>query len=182
LDAGAEKRITVRVKPGDEGEVRSRATVMFAAAVDARAKVTRPRVAVVVAGSEVCRAGEETTFNIKVTNSGTGPATRMILQARLADGLLHPQGMVIEAELANLPPGETKTVPLKVNAAKAGLQWCQVVVAADGSPDATAKASVNVVEPMLQVRQAGPAKCMGRAEPTYTIELANPGPAATDPV
>jgi uncharacterized repeat protein (TIGR01451 family) len=33
LDAGAEKRISVRVKPADEGEVRSRAVVMFAASV-----------------------------------------------------------------------------------------------------------------------------------------------------
>src|SRR6185369_13268569 len=149
MEANSERRLEVRVKPGDEGDVRSRATVTFAAAVDARTKVTRPRVAVSLTGSEVCRAGEETTFQIKVTNGGSGPATRMVLQARLTDGLVHPQGIVIEAELANLPPGETKTVPLKVSAAKSGLQACQIVVAAEGSPDATGKASVNVVEPML---------------------------------
>ncbi len=44
LDAGAEKRIVVRVKPTEEGEVRSRATVTFSAAVDAKTKVTRPRI------------------------------------------------------------------------------------------------------------------------------------------
>jgi len=73
-------------------------------------------------------------------------------------------------------------VLLKVAAAKAGLQWCQITVAADGSQDATAKASTNVVEPMLVVKQTGPAKCLVRAEPTYTVELSNPGTAATDPV
>lgn len=182
MEANSERRVEVRVKPGEEGDVRSRAVVTFAAAVDARTRVTRPRVAVVVTAAEVCRAGEETVFQIKLTNSGSGPATRMVLQARLTDGLVHPQGMVIEAELANLPPGETKTVPLKVSAAKSGLQACQIVVAADGSPDATGKASVNVVEPMLQVAQNGPAKCHVRAEPVYTIEMSNPGTAATDPV
>jgi hypothetical protein len=106
----------------------------------------------------------------------------MMLQARLSDGLLHPQGTVIEAELANVLPGDTKTVPLKVSAAKAGLQWCQISIGADGSPDATAKASVNVVEPVLVVKQNGPAKCLVRAEPVYGIELSNPGTAATDPV
>jgi uncharacterized repeat protein (TIGR01451 family) len=106
----------------------------------------------------------------------------MILQAKLSDGLLHPQGMVIEAELANLPPGETKTVPLKVSAAKAGLQTCQITIAAEGSQDATAKAAVNVVEPLLQVAQTGPVKCHVRAEPTYEISLSNPGTAATDPI
>ena len=182
LDAGAEKHITVRVKPSEEGDARSRATITFAAAVDARTRVTRPRLAASVTGGETARAGEETVFQIKVTNSGSGPATKLVLQARLSDGLLHSQGVVIEAELPSLPPGETRSVPLKVAAAKAGLQWCQIVVGADGSPDATAKASVNVVEPMLVVKQTGPAHCLVRAEPSYTIELANPGTATTDPV
>ena len=182
LEAGAERRITVRVKPTDEGEVRSRATVTFAAVVDAKSRVTRPRLAASIVGAEVCRAGEETVFQIKVTNSGSGPATKMMLQARLSDGLVHPQGMVIEAELQSVLPGDTKTVPLKVSASKAGLQWCQISIGADGSPDATAKASVNVVEPVLVVKQDGPAKCLVRAEPVYAIELSNPGTAATDPV
>lgn len=182
LDAGAERVIQVRVKPTEEGEFRSRATVSFAAAIDARTKVTRPHLVVDVVGSETCRAGEETAFTIKVRNKGSGPASKMVLQARLSDGLLHTQGTVIEAELANLAPDETRTVPLKVNAARAGLQACEIVVMTEGSPDAKARAAVNVVEPMLVVKQAGPTKCLVRAEPTYMIELSNPGTAITDPV
>jgi uncharacterized repeat protein (TIGR01451 family) len=182
LDAGAEKRIAVRVRPTDEGEVRSRAVVTFSAAVEARTKVTRPRIAVAVTGSELCKAGEEVVFQIKVTNSGSGPAQRMVVQAALSDGLQHPQGAKLEMEMANLPPGETRTVPLRVGAAKAGVQWCQVTVAAEGSQDSTAKASVNIVEPLLQITQTGPAKCLVRAEPTYEITLSNPGTATTDPI
>ncbi len=182
LEAGAEKRIAVRVKPVEEGDLRSRATVSYSAAVEARTKVTRPRIGVVVTGPEVAKAGEEPVFQIKVTNTGTGPAQRMVLQAFLSDGLVHPQGIKLEMEMANLPPGETKIVPLKVSAAKSGPQWCQVVVAAQGSQDATAKASVNVLEPLLQIAQTGPAKCMVRAEPVYEITLANPGTAVTDPI
>ena len=182
LEAGAERRVAVRVKPGAEGQARSRATVTFAAAVDVHTVVTRPRIAATLIASETCRAGEDTTFQIKVENKGTGPATRLILQARLSDGLLHSQGMVIEAELPPLPAGESRSIPLQVAAAKAGPQWCQIVVSADGSDDATAKAAVNVVEPMLVVKQTGPAKCTVLAEPTFTLELANPGTATTDPV
>ena len=182
VDGKNEKRIVVRVKPSEEGEVHSRATVSYSATVDAHTKVTRPRVSVAVTCSEVCRAGDEAVFQIKVGNSGTGPAQRMILTAKLSDGLFHQQGTVIEAELANLPPGETKSIPLKVSAAKAGLQWCQITVAAEGSQDATGKASVNVVEPLLQVSQTGPAKCHVRAEPTYEVTLSNPGTAATEPI
>lgn len=182
LDAGAEKRISVRVRPAEEGELRSRATVTYAASVDARTRVTRPRISVAVAAPEVAKSGEEPLFQIKVTNSGTGPAQKMVLQAFLSEGLVHPAGSKLELELASLPAGESKVIPLKVSAGKSGLQWCQVAVSAQGSQDATAKASVNVLEPQLHVTQTGPTKCFVRAEPVYEITLSNPGTAATDPV
>jgi len=78
VEAGAEKRIAVRVKPSVEGELTSKATVTYTAAVEARTKVTRPRIAVTVVGSESCKAGEETIFHIKMTNSGTGPARKAL--------------------------------------------------------------------------------------------------------
>jgi uncharacterized repeat protein (TIGR01451 family) len=182
LDVGAEKRISVRVKTGEEGELHSRAVVTFAAAVEARSRVTRPRVAVTVSAPEVVKSGEEPTFQIKVTNSGSGAAQKTVVQAFLSEGLVHPAGSKLELELANLSPGESKVIPLKVTAGKSGVQWCQVAATAPGSQDAAAKASVNVLEPLLQVTQAGPTKCFVRAEPVYEITLSNPGTAATDPV
>jgi len=182
LDAGADKRIVVRVKPTEEGDVKSRAVVTFAASVDAKTKVTRPRIAVAVTGAELCKAGEDAVFQLRVSNSGTGPAARMVVQAVLTDGLVHPQGAKLEMEMANLAAGETRTVPLRASAAKAGLQTCQVTVTAEGSPESTAKASVNVVEPLLQIAQSGPTKCHVRAEPAYEITLSNPGTATTDPI
>lgn len=182
VEAGAERRIVVRLRPTEEGELHSRAVVTFAAGVEAKTVVTRPRVTVAMSGPEVCKSGEEAVFQIQVSNTGTGPAQRMLLQARLSEGLVHPQGSVIEAELANLAAGESKTIPLRVTAAKAGQQWCQIVVTTPGSPEATAKASVNIVEPLLQVAQTGPSRCLVRGEPVFEITLSNPGTAATDPV
>jgi uncharacterized repeat protein (TIGR01451 family) len=182
LDAAGEKRVAVRVRSIEEGELRSRATVSFSGSVDAKTKVTRPRVAVSVMCPEVCRAGEDAIFQIKVTNSGSGPAQNMVLQAVMSDGLYHQQGAKLETKLASLAAGETKTVSLPLAAVKAGMQGCQITVTADGSADALAKASVNVVEPRLQITQSGPAKCLVRAEPTYEITLSNPGTAATEPI
>ena len=186
LDAGAERHLNVRVKAGDEGEARTRATVTFSAAVSGRTHVTRPRLTTTVRGPESARAGEDARFIINVTNGGSGPANRVLVQATLSDGLYHAQaqkGGLIEAELPMVKAGEVRTVELKLGAAKSGLQSLQIITAADGSPDATAKASVNVVEPMLVVRQAGPGKCLvGGTDPTFEIELTNPGSAATDPV
>jgi uncharacterized repeat protein (TIGR01451 family) len=182
LDAGGEKRIAIRVRPTEEGEIKSRATVSFSGTVDAKTKVTRPRVAVAVTAGENCRAGEDAVFQLRISNSGTGPAPRMVVQALLSEGLTHPQGAKLEMEMANLAAGETRTVPLRVGAVKAGVQTCQVTLAVEGSPDSIAKASVNVVEPLLQIAQTGPTKCHVRAEPSYEITLTNPGTATTDPV
>lgn len=187
IEPGADRRITVRIKPAEEGEIRSRATVSFSTSVDAKTRVTRPRISVALTGPEVARVGEEAAFVIKVTNTGTGPATKLMLKAMLTEGLFCPKvpsagGNEIETVLADVKPGETKSIKLPVAAARAGMQSCQIVAATEGSPESTARVAVNVVEALLQLKQAGPAHCLVRSEPTYTIDLANPGTAATDPL
>jgi uncharacterized repeat protein (TIGR01451 family) len=180
LDAAAEKRIKVTVKPTEEGELRGRASVTFASAVEGRVKVTRPRVSVNLTASETVRVGEKVVFTIKLTNSGSGPANAMTLHARLTDGLSHSAGQVIEAPLSNLPAGQTKTITLEALAAKPGAQQCALSVFADGNPAEMAKANITLVEAQLTAKQTGPSKCLVKAEPVYQIELSNPGTATTD--
>lgn len=182
LDAAAEKRIKVTVKPSDEGEVRGRASVSFTSSVEAKVKVTRPRIGVNITAAETVRVGEKVQFTIKLTNTGSGAASAMTLHARLTDGLSHAAGNVIEAPLSNLPAGQTKTLTLECVAAKAGAQQCTLTVFADTNPGESAKVNVNLVEPQLVAKQTGPAKCLVKAEPTYQIDLTNPGTATTDPV
>lgn len=182
LESGAEKRISVTVKPLEEGEVRSRAVVSFTTAVEARVRVTRPKIAIAMTGPETTRVGEKVPFQIKLTNTGTGTAGKILLQAKFSEGLTHVQGQVIEAELANLPAGQSKTLSLEVVAGKSGPQVCSITAVADGSQTEVAKVGVNLVEPMLLIKQTGPSRYLVRSEPTYTIELSNPGTASTDPV
>jgi len=186
LDANAEKRIAVRVRPNEEGELRSRAVVSYSAAVEAKTKVTRPRLTVTASCPEVCRAGEDAMFQIKVSNTGTGPAQNMVLLAEMSEGLFFPQnpklGRRMEARVLSLPAGQSTELKLPLNAVKAGLQTCLFSVSADGCPATPAKAQVNVVEPLLQITQTGPGKCLVRGEPTYEITISNPGTAATDPI
>ncbi len=182
LDAGAEKRIKVTVTPADEGELRGRAAVTFAAGVEARVKVTRPRIGVTLTGPDVVRVGEPVVFNVKLTNTGSGPASKMRLHARFTEGLKHKNGQVIEGQMANLDAGQTKTFPLEVTAARPGQETFVLSVFADANQPETAKAAVTLVEPQLVAKQTGPARCLVRAEPLYQIDLSNPGSAATDPI
>ncbi len=182
LEAGAEKRIKVTVKPADEGELRGRASVSFNSTVESKVKVTRPRINVAVSAPEVVRVGDKAVFTIKLSNTGSGPANALTLHARLTDGLGHPAGNVIEAPLANLPAGQTKTLTLETTGLKPGPQQCTLTVFADTNAGESAKANVSLVEPQLLAKQTGPTKCFVKGEPVYTIELSNPGTTATDPV
>src|SRR5439155_12711902 len=80
-------------------------------------------------------------------------------------------------------------------AAKVGAHFNELVAFADGSiganglqlaggprnPDleASAKAEVRVLEPGLQVRQSGPKTCLVKCEAVFSIDLTNPGSAAS---
>jgi len=182
MDGGAETRIKVTVKPTDEGEIRGRASVSFSASVEGKAKVTRPKIGVALSAPETARVGEKVAITIKLTNTGSGAANALTLQARLTDGLTHSAGAVIEAPLANLAAGASITRTLEVSAAKPGAQQVTLAVFADTNAAETAKANITLVEPQLTMKQTGPAKCLVKAEPTYSIELGNPGTTTTDPV
>jgi uncharacterized repeat protein (TIGR01451 family) len=188
MEAGAEKRIKVTVKPGEEGEIRSRASVSFSAAVEARVKITRPKLSISMTAPETLRVGETVPFKVTVNNVGTGPAAKIPLQARFTEGLKYRTDKgetidgLIETEWTNLPAGQSRTFVLNLVAAKPGSQNCVLTCFADGNPPETCKAVVALVEPQLVAKQTGPAKCLVKAEPTYQIELTNPGSAATDAI
>ena len=182
IDANGEKRIKVTMKPSEEGELKGRASVIFATAVEAKTKVTRPRVAVTVTSPDVVKVGEKVAFQIKLSNTGTGPAQKIGLRAQFSDGLMHTQGPVIEADVVNLPAGGSRSLTLEVTAGKPGQQQCQLSAFIEGNAPETAKTTVTLVEPQLSVKQTGPTRCLVKGEPLYTIELANPGTATTDPL
>jgi uncharacterized repeat protein (TIGR01451 family) len=188
MEAGAEKRIKVTVKPGDEGEIRSRATVSFSTAIEARVKITRPKLSVSMTAPENLRVGETVPFKVTVNNVGTGAAAKIPLQARFTDGLKYRTDKgdaiegLIETEWTNLPAGQSRTFVLNLVATKPGTQNCVLTCFADGNPPDTCKSVVMLVEPQLVAKQTGPVKCLVKAEPTYTIDLSNPGSAPTDAI
>ena len=143
LEAGGERRVKITVKPGEEGELRSRATVSHTSAVEGRVRVTRPRVAIALSGPESARTGQRVPFTIKLTNSGSGPAGRVQLQAKFSDGLVHAAGPMIETELKELAAGQTRTFnPGSDRRQAGGAGPARSTPSADGQPADPAKATV----------------------------------------
>lgn len=179
---GAERRLKVNAKPAGEGDFRTSPKVTFTAAAGNTIKITRPKITASITGPEAVLINDEAAFVIQVKNEGTGPAHKVKIHVNLPAGLKHPQqrdGSPVEAELPVLAPGETKSVTLKVKALEAGSQSCELTVLAEACGAITSKAMTTVQKPMLEARIVSPGKAMVRGEPTFTLEVANPGNAPT---
>jgi uncharacterized repeat protein (TIGR01451 family) len=182
LAAGAEKRIKLNVKPAGEGDFHTSPKLTFTAAAGNTIKITRPKITASITGPEAVLINDEAAFVIQVKNDGTGPANKVKIHVSLPAGLRHPQqreGSPVEAELPVLAAGETKSVTLKVKALEAGTQSCELTVMADACGATKCSAATVVQKPMLEARLVSPGKAMVRGEPTFTLEVANPGNAPT---
>jgi uncharacterized repeat protein (TIGR01451 family) len=179
LEPYAERHIRVDVQPPGEGELQTRATVTFSGAASLRTLVVQPRVTLAMRGPEQVAAGDPVPFQITATNTGGTAIPSLTLRGRLTDGLQHPQGSFIEADLGALGPGESRTVTLTTTAARGGVQSCEVT-ATPGGPDISARASVLVLEPSLQIRRTGPTRCYLKSEIGFELEVTNPGTATAN--
>lgn len=182
LAPGTEKRLTLNVKPAGEGDYQTSPRMTFTAAAGNVVKITRPNLTASVTGPEAVLINEEAAFVIQVKNEGTGPANKVKIHVALPAGLRHPQqrdGSPVEAELPVLAAGETKAVTLKVKALEPGPQACELTVVADACGAVTSKAVTTVQKPQLEARLASPGKAMVRGEPSFTLEVSNPGNAPT---
>lgn len=182
MAAGAEKRIKLTVKPTGDNDHTTNPKVTFTSTTSSVVKITRPKLAATVTGPDNVLINEEAAFTIQVKNEGSGPATKVKIHVALPPGLKHPQqreGSPVEAELPNIAAGETKSVTLKTMAIQPGSQMCELTVMGESCGAVTAKATTMVQKPMLEAKLTGPGKAMVRGEPTFTLEIANPGNAPT---
>jgi uncharacterized repeat protein (TIGR01451 family) len=175
LDAGGERRFHVELQPMSEMDLQAGATVSFATTAWLRTRVTRPRLTIIKTGPETALVGDPVVFQIQITNTGTGPATSVVLHDELPPGLVHEQGSAIEGELGTLAPGETRTVTLPTRAVQPGRHLNQATVTAEGGIRETAQAAVTVTQPALQVRKSGPQRRFVHREVEFDLEVFNPG-------
>src|SRR5204862_600014 len=109
-------------------------------------------------------------------NHTTDPMRLVQLRCQLGQGLAHPQGELIEADLpGGLAAGEQKTLHLQAEARGTGRLQVQVTAAADGRHTAGSQHFVAVNEPALSVAVEGPRRGLLGHELAYRVEVANPG-------
>ncbi len=177
IQPGDEAVISLQVMPQSEGEIGSTAHVTFAAQATSRSICTRPLLTVEHTAPPKVLIGESLTVGITVANPGTGPATGVMIEEDVPEGLAHVAGRQLEYEVGTLRPGESKRMELVLQAEKAGLVENAIVVRGEGSLSATHRVQVEVVAPQLEVDVTGPKKRFLERQATYTVSVANPGTA-----
>jgi uncharacterized repeat protein (TIGR01451 family) len=176
LEPYAERRIRVDVQPPGEGELRTNAVVTFSGSTSIQTRIVQPRLALAVQGPEQSNSGDPIPFQILATNRGPAALTAVVLRCQLSEGLQHPQGSIVEADLGGLAPGESRSVTLTATAARGGPQSCELsAVIGNGALDATARAVVHVLEPSLILRRQGPTRCFLKSEIGFELEATNSG-------
>jgi uncharacterized repeat protein (TIGR01451 family) len=178
IAAGGERRIKVEVQPTGEGEVQSSATATCSTTTSLRTQVTRPRLMLAKKGPDSALVGDAVAFDLIITNTGSAPATNILLRDRMPPGLQHPAGDFIEADLGTLGPGENKHVTVKATAVKAGRFVNEATVSAADVPEVTAQAAVVISEAVLSLRKTGPQESNPNQELEYRLDVANTGTAA----
>jgi uncharacterized repeat protein (TIGR01451 family) len=181
LEPGAERHLQVHIQPTAAAELHTTATVRYAhTAVMHTRIIGSSRLVMTMRGPEQVNAGDSVPFSMMLTNAGTAPITKLLLHCNLPDGLTHPQGQVVEADVNILAPGETRNITLTTRAAKAGQYTTEVCATADGGLEIKASAAVQVRGSPLQLTRSGPAKCYIKNEVGFELEVVNGGavPAA----
>jgi uncharacterized repeat protein (TIGR01451 family) len=177
LAPGEEITVQMRVTPRTEGEIGSVARVFFSADAAVRTLVTRPVLELAVEAPKSVLSGERAQLFVRVTNTGTGVATGVILENIVPAGFEHPAGESLEYRVGTLKPRESKELPLTLSAVKPMEATNVVSVRADGDILVEQRTAIAVVAPELKVEMQGPRRRFLDRDATYTLAVSNPGTA-----
>lgn len=156
IKSGDERTIKLKVTPLEPGDIGSVATVSFEAAVAATIRVTAPELSVQIDGPTEVLLGKNVPYKFTVRNSGQGDAKDVVLRAILPPSLKHPNGDDIEADLGNIPAGQSRSVDLVVVADQVGVSTPKVLIWMGGKNHAEALSDLRVLESRISVVRSGP--------------------------
>jgi len=178
MKPGEESKLQVHVMPLEEGEIGSTAVVQFRSAASVRTVATKPELVLEVNAPQQAMIGSDVKMQIKLSNPGTGVASKVVLSAKVPPNFQHPAGNELEFEVGEFRPGETRDLDLTLHAVQAGAGAITLAAQGDASLHVEKAANIEVVAPRLEVKLAGPAMRYLDRQAKYTVSVSNPGTAA----
>ncbi len=177
LEPKDERVMEMEIIPQREGEIGSIASLTFRADASARSTVTKPELHLELSGPREVMIGDHVTLTVRVTNVGSGVASRVLLYDPLPVELKHPAGREVEFDVGELQPNESREIELVLKADRPGRVTNQVMAKGEGNVGTQAALKLEIVAPALEVAMDGPRKRYLERKATYTLSVANPGTA-----
>jgi len=176
MDAGQTREIRVWLRPDREGRLGSCATVHALSRVCAFTVVARATLAITKTGPPTALLGEDITYNIVVSNSGSTAARSVVITDNVPDGLAHSSGQsALNLNVGDLGPSQSRSFPITFKAVKRGRVCNTATATASNAQRVTAEACTMVTQPGLQVTKVGPQEQFIGKTAEYTITVINVG-------
>jgi uncharacterized repeat protein (TIGR01451 family) len=185
LPPGQEHAVQAFFQAGPPGTITSVATVeteeQLRDQATATTQVTEPRLKVVLDAPPTGVVGAPVTYQITVTNTGTGPANNVKLAVNFPGDLKHASGAVtLTMALGTLAPLDSRVVqpPLVLTPAKAGQFETTATVTADGGLSDTQKHVLTVQRAQMSLQFGNPpSRKYGDRSVEWNIHVKNDGEA-----
>ncbi|MCS7044770.1 MAG: hypothetical protein NZO58_00285 [Gemmataceae bacterium] len=187
LPPGAETVLRLEVEGGSPGDFQGDTTI-YASTVRVATKtkvlasiaatpVAAPPLKIELRGPTTASVGRSLVFEIQITNQSKQVMTELLLSAKLGEGLTHPAGNHIEADVGDLSPGASKTVKMVTTAVRVGRHRVEVKVAAGNGAEATAQTEVAIGEEAsgLSLQLAPTTRLLVDREGELQLNVANRG-------
>jgi uncharacterized repeat protein (TIGR01451 family) len=176
--AGAEQVLTMEIVPESEGELGSVASVQFAAQASVRTMSTLPKLSVKQTAASSVLGGDSEVVTIEVINNGSGTARNVRLEAEIPPNMRHPSGSAsLDTDGVDLAPGESFQMQLELAAVSAGQAISKVRAVSDNAATFESSASINVIQPKLELSVEGPRLRYLERQATYKVHVQNTGTA-----
>ncbi len=182
LSVGEERTVELELLPTEEGELGSVASVTFATQASAKARCTKPELALRLSSKPQVHAGQQQIVQIEVSNPGSGNATNVMLLETIPTGVSHEAGPALEFEIGTLQPGESRRLELMLTAEQSGRIENVMTARADAGLQVQASCQFEVIAPELQLSVEGPKRRYLERPATYQVIVDNPGTASAKEV
>ncbi len=177
-----EKVFTYVLIPQEEGDLGSIASVSFKTEVSGRTKSTRPNLQVDVKAPQQVVIGDDVTFEITISNTGSGAANGVLLVENVPQGLSHPGGSILDNQIDTVNPGEAKKLELTLKSASPGKVVNILKLTANNGFNKEVKTELTINAPELNLQISGSKQRYLDRDSTYLLKVENPGTAAAKDV
>lgn len=179
LAPGESKAITIQALGEDVGSAANCIRVTYEPSLCFTTEFIKPEIQVTKEAPAKANICELIPARYVVTNTGTGAAQGVVLRDQLPEGLTTADGKkVVEANLGEIPQGESKEYKVELAAAKPGDYASRAAAKGEGDLSATSKQTTTAVRAAkISVAIVGPDAVYLDQPSTYRVTVKNAGEA-----